>query len=95
MRGRGETPPPPHVKCPGVQIWRGPTWINLNWLLARFLRERGHIPLAQRLARASLDLVNLSGFREYFHPFTGEGGGAFHFGWTGLVLDLVAGAGES
>ncbi len=78
----------PGVRPPRL-IWRGPVWMNMNWLLARFLKERGYQEDARRIARASLELVQKSGFREYFHPFTGEGGGAFRFGWTGLVLDLL------
>ena len=84
----------PEVRPPRL-IWRGPTWINMNWFLARFLAERGVRDDARRLARASLDLVQKSGFREYFHPLTGAGGGAFQFGWTGLVLDLQDLAAES
>ena len=30
----------------------------------------------------------MSGFREYYHPYTGEGLGARDFGWTTLILDM-------
>ncbi|MFC1609813.1 hypothetical protein ACFL6C_02555 [Myxococcota bacterium] len=64
--------------------WRGPSWINLNWLL---------VPrLGSTLRERTLDLVDRSGFREYYHPLTGEGLGARRFTWTAaLVLDLLAG----
>ncbi len=37
-----------------------------------------------------LDLVATAGFREYFHPWTGEGLGAADFSWSAaLVLDVL------
>ncbi len=64
-----------------VRYWRGPTWININWLLADCLpglRER------------SLELIERTGFFEYFHPHTGEGLGTREFTWTAaLALDWL------
>jgi len=39
-------------------------------------------------ARRSRDLVLESGFREFYHPLTGEGYGARSFGWSTLVVDM-------
>lgn len=65
--------------------WRGPVWINTNWLLAP------HVP---RLQEKTLELVERSGFWEYFHPESGKGLGGADFTWTAaLVLDLLALAG--
>ena len=37
-----------------------------------------------------LGLVRKSGFREYFHPFGGQGFGASGFAWTAaLVIDVL------
>jgi hypothetical protein len=37
-----------------------------------------------------LGLVRKSGFREYFHPFGGQGYGASGFAWTAaLVIDVL------
>lgn len=74
----------------GNLVWRGPTWINSNWYLARGLVRHGHQALARRVVEASVALVEKSGFREYYHPFTGEGNGAPDFGWSTLVVDMVA-----
>ncbi|MBM3942957.1 MAG: hypothetical protein FJ316_08555 [SAR202 cluster bacterium] len=69
-------------------IWRGPTWINTNWFLSRALRQRGYLELANTIVARSQELVSKSGFREYYHPYTGEGLGARDFGWSTLVLDM-------
>ena len=71
-------------------VWRGPTWINTNWYIARGLRRHGRVDLARRIEDASAALVEKSGFREYYDPFTGEGFGAEGFSWTALVLDMLA-----
>ena len=42
------------------------------------------IPSSPRPTRA----IELSGFREYYNPYTAEGLGARNFGWTTLALDL-------
>jgi glycogen debranching enzyme len=73
----------------GPILWRGPTWINLNWLLVRALRRRNHHALADTLRRSSIDLVLRSGFREHYNPLTGEGYGAHSFGWSTLVVDML------
>lgn len=74
----------------GNLLWRGPTWINTNWLVARGLRRNGRQDLAQRVEEASLALVERSGFREYYNPLNGAGYGARTFAWSALVLDMLA-----
>jgi neutral trehalase len=70
--------------------WRGPTWLNVNWYLYWGLRQHGFDDVARELAQRSIALVATSGVREFFDPITGEGEGARDFGWTTLVLDLIA-----
>jgi hypothetical protein len=74
----------------GNLLWRGPTWINTNWLVARGLHRRGRADLARRIEDASLALVERSGFREYYNPLTGAGYGARDHAWSALVLDMLA-----
>ncbi len=66
-------------------LWRGPTWINTNWLIAQGLRRHGYDEEADAIAGKSRELVDRSGFREYYDPFTGDGGGAIDFGWSTLA----------
>lgn len=71
------------------RYWRGPTWINVNWLFVDGLTRAGQGAAADALAAKTLELVERSGFREYFDPVTGEGLGATDFAWTAaLAIDL-------
>ncbi len=73
---------------PGGFIWRGPTWINTNWFLSHALRRHGYPELADTIVSKSLQAIQLSGFREYYQPYTAEGLGARDFGWSTLILDM-------
>ncbi|SDM55092.1 hypothetical protein SAMN05421823_11593 [Catalinimonas alkaloidigena] len=70
-------------------LWRGPTWIYLNWFLHDVLRQSGYKEAALHLVETVKALLEKSGFREYYHPFTGKGMGAQNFTWAGLILDMV------
>lgn len=75
------------------RYWRGPTWLNTNWLVWLGASAAGHDQLAQRIATSSLRLVRAQGFREYYDPIDGAGMGAHQFSWSAaLVLDWIAGA---
>ena len=72
------------------RYWRGPVWINTNWLLWSGLRQHGHMDLAEEVAASSLGLVARSGFHEYFDPLDGRGFGTDAFGWTAaLTIDHI------
>lgn len=74
-----------------VRYWRGPIWLNVNWLLWRGLRSHGRTALADALRTALIGLVARSGCYEYYHADTGLGVGAASFSWTAaLSLDLLA-----
>ena len=73
-----------------VRYWRGPSWLVVNWLIVKGLREHGRNDLAQRLIESSLAVVATSGFREYFDPTTGEGLGGDSFSWTAsMTLEFL------
>ena len=71
-----------------ILVWRGSTWINSNWYLARGLIRHGRPDLARIIADQSLKLVRAQGFREYYNPLTTEGHGAPDFGWSTILVDL-------
>lgn len=73
----------------GNLVWRGPTWMNSNWYIARGLIRHGRIDLARHIAAQSIDLVKKSGVREYYNPSTGAGWGAPDFSWSTVLIDLV------
>jgi glycogen debranching enzyme len=70
-------------------IWRGPTWAFTNWFLYHALKNRGHDAQAGQLRQSLGRLIQKSGFREYYNPFTGEGFGAEAFTWSGLFIDMT------
>ena len=72
------------------RYWRGPVWINTDWLLVCGLRQHGQAELAAEIEKNMLELVEQSGFHEYFDPFGGNGYGSDGFSWSaGLVIDLL------
>ncbi|HSK98276.1 MAG TPA: trehalase family glycosidase [Euzebyales bacterium] len=72
------------------RYWRGPVWINTDWLLWRGLRQHGRPAVTERIAASMLRLVQQSGWREYFDPFTGAGYGSHDFSWSAaLIIDLL------
>jgi glycogen debranching enzyme len=70
-------------------LWRGATWINVNWFLCRGLRRHGRPDLARRIEDSTATMIEREGFREYYDTLTGEGRGAPAFGWSALILDLL------
>jgi putative isomerase len=75
------------------QMWRGPTWVNVNYLLAEGLEKSGFEHLALDLSRSSLELMNTQNdFYEYYNPETGENPpkAASVFGWSSAIyIDLA------
>jgi hypothetical protein len=72
--------------------WRGPTWVNTNWLVWFGATAHGLSVIADLMYGSTLRLVRQSGFREFFDPFDGTGRGSHDFSWSAaLVLDLLAG----
>lgn len=72
------------------RYWQGPTWININWLIADGLGRYGYKEEAAQIRNSSLALVQKSGFYEYFSPLDGSPAGAKNFSWTAaLTIDFL------
>ncbi len=72
------------------RYWRGPVWININWLLYRGLERYGAQEYAAWIRDAIIDLPRLYDFYEYYDPEIGCGHGAAGFSWTAaLLLDVL------
>lgn len=69
-------------------FWRGPIWMAVNWFVYKGLKKYKFDEMAKQVYKSSLNLIEKSGFREYYHPQTGQGLGARDFTWGGLVLDM-------
>lgn len=79
------------------RLWRGPVWMNMNWYIAEGLvmqRDRlkdTHPQIAERLngqalkiAKASGELVDTEGYREFYDPHKREGKRVKNFAWSTL-----------
>ena len=82
-------PSPPLIAHEPI-IWRGPTWVNTNWYLVKGLKKHGYQKEAQHIIDRTVDLIKYAGYREFFNPLSGEGYGAHNFGWSTLVVDMIA-----
>ncbi|MBI4492076.1 MAG: hypothetical protein HY690_04715 [Chloroflexi bacterium] len=75
------------------QMWRGPVWINANYLLVEALLAARQPALARRLADRTLELVaSQPEIAEYYDPETGAvpPSAAAGFSWSAaLFIDLV------
>ncbi|MDR7418079.1 MAG: trehalase family glycosidase [Armatimonadota bacterium] len=82
--------PPDQEGFDPVRYWRGPVWININWLVVRGLEALACTEETRRLAAETMALVETSGLREYYHARTGEGIGGSDFSWSAaLIIDLL------
>ena len=83
---------PTHEKFNPKKYWRGPVWINMNWIIHHGLKKQGLDFLAERVKEDSLDLIAKNGFFEYFdarkdHPDAPHSGyGGNNFSWSAALL---------
>jgi hypothetical protein len=78
------------------RYWRGPVWVNMNWLIFKGLERYGETALAGQIYTDTLHMVREQGFFEYFEPDKaqsrrqGFGYGGKQFSWTAaLIVDLL------
>jgi hypothetical protein len=70
-------------------IFRGSSWVNLNWYLHLGLRLHGYDDIAAELAHRTRAMVGAARLRECYGPYDAAGHGAREFSWSALVLDLA------
>lgn len=82
---------PTDPRFEGKRYWRGPVWLIVNYMIFDGLRSAGETALATRVLESSLELIEQSGFAEYYDPQTGEPCGGGRFTWTAaMVLEFMA-----
>jgi alpha,alpha-trehalase len=64
------------------RYWRGPVWAIINWMLGEGAAAHGFGDVAERLRGDTRELIERSGFCEYYDPLTGDGLGGGVFSWT-------------
>ena len=70
------------------RYWRGPVWINCNWIIYQGLKKKDK-KFAEIIRKKTINLVEKKKFREYYSCKTGLGMGAKNFSWSAaLYLDL-------
>jgi len=67
------------------RYWRGPTWVNIAWLVWLGMRRLGYEQEANRMAAGLVGAIEREGLREYYDPRDGTGLGAKDFAWSALV----------
>ena len=83
---------PTHERFNPKKYWRGPVWINMNWMLYHGLKRHGFYDLADRVKSDSLELIEKNGFFEYFDSrksnsdATTNGYGGNNFSWSAALL---------
>lgn len=77
-----------------LTYWRGPVWVNTNWMIWLGLLKYGYNDGAELIRQGIFELATNHGFREYYDPFTGRGLGGKSFSWTAaLVIDMIKDSG--
>lgn len=78
------------------KYWRGPVWVNLNWILYYGLKNYGYADIAQRVKKDTIEIIEKAGFYEYFDSRKEEykngntGYGGNEFSWSAaLLIDML------
>jgi glycogen debranching enzyme len=76
-----------------LQMWRGPSWANINFLMVEGLFRSGYPELARQLRARTLELLSgQDDIYEYYHPATGENPpkAAPIYGWSAALFIEMA-----
>ena len=71
------------------RYWRGPVWINCNWLIYEGIKNKDK-EYSIKIKNETISLIENKGFHEYYSCNDGSAMGANNFSWSAaLYLDLV------
>ncbi len=71
-----------------TRYWRGPVWINTNWIIYQGLLDKDK-NFSNLIKNKTLELLENKKFHEYYNYKTGDCLGANNFSWSAaLYLDL-------
>ena len=67
------------------RYWCGPLWCQMNYMIAKGLKEQGIAELAEKMRHDLKNVIELSGFYECFDPLSGAGCIGRDFSWTAAL----------
>ena len=80
---------PDHESFEEKRYWRGPVWINCNWLIYQGIKNKDK-EYSIKIKNETISLIENKGFHEYYSCNDGSVMGANNFSWSAaLYLDLV------
>jgi len=83
--------PPLTAEFDELRYWRGPVWLIVNYMIAIGMRRVGEDDVVNRIVNDSIELIETSGFAEYYGPISGSPCGGDTFTWTAaMVLEFFA-----
>ena len=74
------------VKFDQLRYWRGPAWLIVNYMIADGMNNAGQNEMVSRIRNDSLQLIEHSGFAEYYGPLDGTACGGDQFSWTAAMV---------
>ena len=80
---------PNHKNFEEKRYWRGPVWINCNWIIYQGLKNKDKL-FSEYVKQKTIQMLEKKGFHEYYSCKNGKSMGANNFSWSAaLYLDLV------
>ena len=80
---------PNHKSFEEKRYWRGPVWINCNWIIYKGLKNKDYL-FSKKIKNLTIKLIEKKGIYEYYSCKNGKPMGASNFSWSAaLYLDLI------